>query len=100
MLDLSLEQARAFSSEVETGSRRENASNQESRAPFRCDRNGNGSGAAGRRRPSPAALEPGAEALVGRALRRFAGRARWADAAAPFLLGAGLAKPFVLVRRQ
>ena len=34
---------RAFSSEVETGSRQENASNQESRAPFRFNRNGNGS---------------------------------------------------------
>jgi hypothetical protein len=33
----------AFSSEVETGSRQENASNQESRAPFRFDRNGKGS---------------------------------------------------------
>jgi hypothetical protein len=36
--------ARAFSSEVETGSRQENASNQESRAPFRFNRNGKGSG--------------------------------------------------------
>jgi 23S rRNA (uracil1939-C5)-methyltransferase len=35
---------RAFSSEVETGSRQENASNQESRAPFRFNRNGKGSG--------------------------------------------------------
>jgi hypothetical protein len=34
---------RAFSSEVETGSRQENASNQESRAPFRFSRNGKGS---------------------------------------------------------
>jgi hypothetical protein len=34
---------RAFSSEVEPGSRQENASNQESRAPFRFDRNGKGS---------------------------------------------------------
>jgi hypothetical protein len=33
----------AFSSEVETGSRQENASNQESRAPFRFNRNGKGS---------------------------------------------------------
>src|SRR5713226_3210141 len=33
---------RAFSSEVETGSRQENASNQESRAPFRFYRNGKG----------------------------------------------------------
>jgi hypothetical protein len=35
--------ARAFSSEVETGSRKENASKQESRAPFRFNRNGKGS---------------------------------------------------------
>jgi phosphotransferase system enzyme I (PtsI) len=35
--------SRAFSSEVATGSRQENASNQESRAPFRFDRNGKGS---------------------------------------------------------
>src|SRR5450759_2071716 len=34
---------KAFSSEVETGSRQENASNQESRAPFRFNRNGKGS---------------------------------------------------------
>jgi hypothetical protein len=34
---------RAFSSEVETGSRQENASKQESRAPFRFNRNGKGS---------------------------------------------------------
>ncbi|WP_334446145.1 MFS transporter [Bradyrhizobium sp. AZCC 1610] len=34
---------RAFSSEVEAGSRKENASNQESRDPFRCNRNGRGS---------------------------------------------------------
>src|SRR2546428_10468771 len=34
---------RAFSSEVETGSRQENASNQEPRAPFRFHRNGKGS---------------------------------------------------------
>ncbi|QDW35792.1 hypothetical protein FFI89_000730 [Bradyrhizobium sp. KBS0727] len=34
---------RAFSSEVETGSRQENASNQKSRAPFRFHRNGKGS---------------------------------------------------------
>src|ERR1700674_4404780 len=34
---------RAFSSEVGTGSREENASNQESRAPFRFNRNGKGS---------------------------------------------------------
>jgi len=35
--------ARAFSSEVETGSRQDNASNQKSRPPFRFYRNGNGS---------------------------------------------------------
>ncbi|SEE34389.1 UPF0280 family protein [Bradyrhizobium erythrophlei] len=34
---------RAFSSEVDTGSRKENASTQESRAPFRFHRNGRGS---------------------------------------------------------
>ncbi|WP_334361221.1 MULTISPECIES: MFS transporter [unclassified Bradyrhizobium] len=34
---------RAFSSEVEAGSRKENALNQESRDPFRCNRNGTGS---------------------------------------------------------
>jgi hypothetical protein len=34
--------SKAFSSEVGTGSREENASNQESRAPFRFDRNGKG----------------------------------------------------------
>src|ERR1035438_3870344 len=32
--------SRAFSSEMENGSRQENASNQESRAPFRFNRNG------------------------------------------------------------
>jgi branched-chain amino acid transport system permease protein len=36
--------SKAFSSEVETGSRQENASKQESRAPFRFNRNGKGSG--------------------------------------------------------
>src|SRR5258708_30387259 len=47
----------AFSSEVDTGSRQENASNLESRAPFRFHRNGNGS-SRGRHRPryQPAAL--------------------------------------------
>jgi hypothetical protein len=34
---------RAFSSEVGTGSRQENASNQKSRAPFRFNRNGKSS---------------------------------------------------------
>ncbi|MEH2671799.1 hypothetical protein DXU07_21020 [Bradyrhizobium elkanii] len=41
--------SRAFSSEVDTGSREENASKQESRAPFRFHRNGKSSSAA--RRP-------------------------------------------------
>src|SRR6266403_3300696 len=40
---------RAFSSEVEAGSRQENAPNQESRAPFRFNRNGKGSREQGRR---------------------------------------------------
>src|SRR3954471_22794587 len=35
--------ARAFSSEVDTGSREENASKQKDRAPFRFNRNGKGS---------------------------------------------------------
>ena len=39
--------ARAFSSEEDTGSREENASKQESRAPFRFYRNGKGSGGVG-----------------------------------------------------
>src|SRR3954463_4609466 len=45
--------SRAFSSEVGTGSRQENASNLKSRAPFRFHRNGNGSSVFGglRRRP-------------------------------------------------
>src|SRR6185312_16214061 len=43
--------ARAFSSEVETGSREENASKQESRAPFRFNRNGKGS-SQGRQAPA------------------------------------------------
>jgi hypothetical protein len=34
--------AKASSSEVDTGSRQENASNQKSRAPFRFNRNGKG----------------------------------------------------------
>jgi hypothetical protein len=34
---------RAFSSELDTGSRQENASNKEPRAPFRIHRNGKGS---------------------------------------------------------
>jgi hypothetical protein len=34
---------RAFSSEVDIGSREENASKQKDRAPFRCTRNGKGS---------------------------------------------------------
>src|SRR5450631_1324137 len=44
--------SRAFSSEVETGSRQENASNQESGAPFRFYRNGKGSS---RQAPNPSA---------------------------------------------
>ncbi|WP_312015684.1 HupE/UreJ family protein [Bradyrhizobium liaoningense] len=40
---LACEIAGAFSSEVDTGSRQENASRQESRAPFRYHRNGKGS---------------------------------------------------------
>jgi len=40
---LDLHGGRAFSSEVETGSRQENASNRESGAPFRFNRNGKGS---------------------------------------------------------
>jgi hypothetical protein len=35
-----IQRLRAFSSEVEPGSRQENASNQDSRAPFRFHRNG------------------------------------------------------------
>ena len=46
--------------------------------------------------PSPATLVSGAEALAGGAERRFADRARDADALEQFLLGADLAKPFVL----
>src|SRR6195952_4926459 len=44
--EVSMKSDKAFSSEVDTGSRQENASNQESRAPFRCNRNGKGSSAA------------------------------------------------------
>src|SRR5580704_17902425 len=44
----------------------------------------------------PAALEAGAERLVGGALRRFADRGRDADAVEQFLLGADLAQPFVV----
>src|SRR2546427_11348501 len=39
-----LSRSRAFSSEVATGSREENASEQKDRAPFRFNRNGKGSG--------------------------------------------------------
>src|SRR5713101_3752210 len=95
MLDLSWEQARAISSEVEPGSRRENASNQESRAPFRFVETEMAPGLR-RRRRSPAALKSGAEALVRGSERRFADRARYADAFEQFLLGADLAKPFVV----
>src|ERR1700680_1522314 len=50
------------------------------------------------RRPAalPAALEPGADAPAGRALRGFADRAGDADAVEQFLLGADLAQPFVV----
>jgi hypothetical protein len=41
--DLLFDRARAFSSEVDTGSREENASEYGDRAPFRFDRNGKGS---------------------------------------------------------
>ncbi|THD54798.1 MAG: hypothetical protein E8A46_07970 [Bradyrhizobium sp.] len=57
----SLSQSKAFSSEVETGSRRENASNQESRAPFRFNRNGKGSRITSRTGP---AVRPGIEANI------------------------------------
>src|SRR5882757_214688 len=46
--------------------------------------------------PSPATLVAGAEALAGGAERRFADRARDADALEQFLLGADPAKPFVV----
>src|SRR5207249_11557398 len=55
---------RAFFSEVGTGSRQENASNQKSRAPFRFNRNGKGS----RRAPGPFAI------LIPRSSRR-----RWSN---------------------
>src|SRR5258708_16076714 len=42
-------QDRAFSSEVGPGSRKENASKQEARAPFRFNRNGKGSSRKSRR---------------------------------------------------
>src|SRR3954454_3937507 len=45
--------SRAFSSEVGTGSRQENASNLKSRAPFRSRRNGNGSSVFGGLRQRP-----------------------------------------------
>ncbi|WP_244069196.1 TetR/AcrR family transcriptional regulator [Bradyrhizobium sp. Ce-3] len=48
--------AKAFSSEVATGSRKENASKQESGAPFRSHRNGTGPRAADRIRASAAEL--------------------------------------------
>jgi hypothetical protein len=49
-----------------------------------------------RDRRSPAALESGGEALAGRPKRGFADRGRDADAVEQFLLGADLAKPFVV----
>src|ERR1700681_1748384 len=48
----------------------------------------------------PAALEAGAKALVGGALRGFADRARDGDAVEQLLLGADLAQPFVVGGRQ
>ena len=45
---------------------------------------------------SPAALESRGEALAGRPERGFADRGRDADAVEQFLLGADLAKPFVI----
>src|SRR5258708_21754198 len=48
----------------------------------------------------PAALEPGAETLVGGALRGFADRARDGDAVEQLLLCADFAQPFVVVGRQ
>jgi hypothetical protein len=50
--------AKAFSSEVETGSRQENASKQESRAPFRFNRNGKSSSVRASRRGCVPAAAP------------------------------------------
>ncbi|QOZ14513.1 hypothetical protein XI02_05270 [Bradyrhizobium sp. CCBAU 21365] len=49
---------RAFSSEVAPGSREENTSKQESRAPFRFYRNGKGSCRASLRHPAHATHNP------------------------------------------
>ena len=49
----------AFSSEVGTDSRRENASKQESRVPFRCNRNGKGSSCCPSVTKIPASRRPG-----------------------------------------
>src|ERR1700694_1981305 len=48
----------------------------------------------------PAALESRRQALVGGTQRGFADRGRDADAVEQFLLGADLAKPFVVAGRQ
>src|ERR1700733_12911432 len=56
--------SRAFSSEVDTGSREENASKQESRAPFQFYRNGKGSsGLFIRNGPSLGQIRPGTVAV-------------------------------------
>jgi AcrR family transcriptional regulator len=59
--------AKAYSSEVATGSRRENASKQESGVPFRYNRSGNGPRAADRIRASASELFYGVDEVVERA---------------------------------
>src|SRR5438552_16074426 len=54
--------ARAFSSEVETGSREENASKQKDRAPFRFNRNGKSSSRRGEGRPNAQSAREGQSA--------------------------------------
>ncbi|PAY10432.1 hypothetical protein CK489_07860 [Bradyrhizobium sp. UFLA03-84] len=56
---------RAFSSEVDTGSREENASQQESRAPFRFHRNGKGSSGGNQLRCPLRSVMSGASPLSG-----------------------------------
>jgi predicted secreted hydrolase len=83
---------RAFSSEVETGSRRENASNQESRTPFRFHRNGKGSSGPITRR----GFVGGAilASLSGKALAQgFAGLGESADGFASVVPGRAFAFP-------
>src|SRR6266571_583469 len=82
---------RAFSSEVDTGSRQENASKQKDRAPFRFDRNGKGSSGNITRR----AFAGGALALLGgNALAQgFAGLAEQADGFAAVVPGKRFAFP-------